>query len=96
MEETMIEIPDAPLEDGWQPPMLTHIIHERKKDTQRLTDVFFIQYVTCVLLVMAVFVLRFCDRTMFCTVVTDFYAQSHSSTAAFVEVLIGFFQTLWS
>lgn len=95
MEETIIEIPDAAEEEGWQPPVLTHVIHDKKPEIQRLTDVFFIQYVISILLVTAVFVIRFCDRTLGNDVLMQFETQMHEPTAAWIADMITFFQMQW-
>ena len=96
MEETIIEIPDAAGEDGWKPPVLTHVISDKKPEIQRLTDVFFIQYVICILLVIAVFVIRFCNRSLGNNALLQFETLSHAPTAAWIADLITSIQTLWS
>ncbi|MBR4100545.1 MAG: hypothetical protein IKK51_01540 [Oscillospiraceae bacterium] len=96
MEETIIEIPNDTQEDGWQPPVLTHVISDKKPEIQRLTDVFFIQYVVCILLVLAVFILRFCDKTLGNNVLMHFDTQSHVPTAACIAQFIEFLQSIWS
>ena len=96
MEETVIEIPETTPEEGWQPPVLTHEVSEKPKSSQRCSDVFFVQYVVCILLITAFFVIRFADAEMGERTAQHFLEQSHAPTAEFAEELIGFLKSKWS
>lgn len=96
MVETIIEIPASHEDDGWQPPVLTRIDCQHPKAAQRITDVFFIQYVTCVLLVLAVWMLGFCDSTLGNHVLHEFNTQSHAPSPPLVVQTVSLFESLWS
>lgn len=96
MEETVIEIPESAPEEGWQPPVLTHEIKEKPKSSQRCSDVFFIQYVICILLITAFFVIRCADQELGERTAEHFVDQSHAPTAEFAVELIDFLKTRWS
>ncbi len=58
MEETHIEIPDS-TEDGWQPPVLKKVPAVKKPThASRCTDIFFVQYAVCVLLLTSLLLLK--------------------------------------
>lgn len=96
MEETVIEIPEAAPEEGWQPPVLTQQKSEKPPKIQSCADVFFIQYVVCILLLTAVFAIRYYDRALCDSMLTGFQEQTHAPTEVFVTELIAFLQSQWS
>ncbi len=96
MEETVIEIPSSDSEEGWQPPVLTHKIPEKPPKLQSCTDVFFMQYVICILLVTAVFVIRYYDSGLCETTMQNFLAWTHAPTERVLTELIAYLQNQWS
>ncbi len=91
MEETIIEIPDTP-DDGWQPPVLKHQKAGKSSKAQNCTDVFFIQYVVCILLVTAVFIIRLYDEMLCDSILGQFAAQTHAPDAQFIGQLASILQ----
>ncbi len=95
MEETIIEIPEAAPEEGWQPPVLTHE-PAKKQRSQSVTDVFFIQYAVCIFLLTAFLVIRCIDRELFAQAASQLLAQMHAPTEAIMQELCTFLQSQWS
>ncbi len=96
MEETVIEIPEAGEEEGWQPPVLTHRKPDKLPKKRSCSDVFFIQYVICILLVTAFFAIRLYDKSLGDSVLEEFRVHTHTADAPFVGWLAAFFQNQWN
>ncbi len=96
MEETIIEIPQTDPEEGWQPPVLTYAEPDKKRKEQRYSDVFFIQYVICLLLVTGVYIIRLLDGTCFERITKLFLDLTHAPTPAWITEAFAFIQNLWN
>lgn len=96
MEETIIEIPQTDPEEGWQPPVLTHAEPDKKRKEQRYSDVFFIQYVICLLLVTAIYVICLLDGTCFERITQHFLELTHAPAPAWITEAFTFIQNLWN
>lgn len=97
MEEIRIEIPQETEENGtWQPPVLTKAEPSGRKSMQNCADVFFMQYVLCVLIVTAVLTIRFFNAPLYETLITQFCAHTQSPTESAVEQVIALVQAQWS
>jgi len=96
-EEIILEIPE-PSEDspGWQPPELIKAEIPEKENTQSCADVFFVQYVICILLLTALFSVRLYDENVFRNTVKLFQAQTHADSEPWVLSLIALVKNLWS
>lgn len=81
MDETIIEIPQPDTQEGWQPPTLTQNPDAKPRDTQRVSDVFFIQYVICLLLITAFFTARCFAPEYTADAAQAFLAHTHAPDA---------------
>lgn len=95
MEETVIEIPEASPEEGWQPPVVTSREIGPQTKIQRYTDVFFIQYVVCMLLVTAFLVINLLDRSLGDSLGQTFLSRCHAPTNEQISELFLFLQNQW-
>ncbi|MBR7039629.1 MAG: hypothetical protein IKI21_10340 [Oscillospiraceae bacterium] len=92
MEEVIVEIPE---EDGsgWQPPT----IEKRPAgEAPCAGDVFFMQYIVCILLLTAVLVLRLFDREAFAAVAETFRTRTEAPDAAWAAACVQTVAQLWS
>ncbi len=96
MDETIIEIPEADPEEGWQPPVLTQEHSEVPRSAQRVSDVFFIQYVICLLVITAFFTVRCFAPELAQNALDGFFSHTHTPTEAFAESLLARLQSAWS
>lgn len=96
MEETIIEIPQTDPEEGWQPPVLAHAEPDKRRKQQRYSDVFFIQYVICLLLVTGVYIIRLLDGTCFERITQLFLDLTHMPTMMWITEAFAFIQNLWN
>ncbi len=96
MEETIVEIAEASPEEGWQPPTLTHQHAQKPHGSQTCADVFFIQYIVSVLLLTAVFVIRYYDASLCERMLTEVGQQTHAPTEACITALIDLLRSNWS
>ncbi|MBQ7012505.1 MAG: hypothetical protein IJN11_01120 [Oscillospiraceae bacterium] len=97
MEETIIEIPQD--ESGsWQPPVLTHAETQKRgrtRKSERIADIFLIQYALCILFMTAVFTIR-CVDPAWCDAMTEqFLSQMHSPDAAIAEQAAAIMEDAW-
>ncbi len=96
MDETIIEIPEADPEEGWQPPVLTQEHTEPPRSSQRVSDVFFIQYVICLLVITAFFTVRCFAPDLAQNALDSFFTNTHAPSEAFAEALLAHLQSRWS
>ena len=99
-DEVILEIPEVPesQEDGaeWQPPVLKKAELSEKKQLQSCADIFFMQYIICILILTALFAIRIYDESIFQNTVNLFENYSHAPSEIWVEELINWLKNLWS
>lgn len=97
MEDVIVEIPAEEAE--WQPPVLKTEVREEQPETgsgQSVADVFFMQYVICILLMTLLLVVRLYDEALFRSVTDTFQARTHAPSAPWAEELLLMVKNLWS
>lgn len=97
MEDVIVEIPAEEAE--WQPPVLKTELREEhppKESGQSAADVFFMQYVICILLLTLLLVVRLYDEALFKSVTDTFQARTHAPSEPWAEELILMVRGLWS
>lgn len=99
-DDVILEIPEQlEDEDGeleWQPPVLKKAELTEKKHLQSCADIFFMQYVVCILILTALFAVRIYDESIFQNTVNLFESYSHAPSEPWVEQLISLVKSLWS
>lgn len=99
-DEIILEIPEQiETEEGeseWQPPVLKKAELTEKKQLQSCADVFFIQYITCVLILTALFAIRIYDESIFQNAINLFENYSHAPSEIWIEELINWVKNLWN
>lgn len=97
-EDVILEIPEQDTsEDGelqeWTPPVLKKVQISKH---QSCADVFFIQYVVCIVILTILFSVRLWDEQSFQNAVNQFVQAIHADSAPWVLSLIAWVKTLWS
>lgn len=93
MEKVTVEIPAHP-EGVWAPPVLHGEPPEEKP--QSAADVFFAQYVVCILLLTLLLVLRLYDEGAFVQVTETFRSRTAAPSEAWAEAAAAAVRSLWS
>ncbi len=96
MEETKIEIPEITEESGWQPPIIQQEKTKRRQKTQHCTDVFFVQYVICILLLTGLFAVKIYNESLFSGLLTQFCSQTQAPSEPWAQAAAEQLQDLWS
>lgn len=97
MEDVIVEIPVQTEETEWQPPVLrTEERKERPESPRSAADVFFMQYVICILVLTLLFVVRLYDEALFRDVTETFREQTHAPSEPWAEELMLLVKGLWS
>lgn len=99
MEDVIVEIPQPSEETPWEPPVLKTEVHEgkpEKKDVQSAADVFFMQYVICILVLTLLLVIRLYDEELFRDVTNTFSERMHAPSVPWAENLVQTVRGLWS
>lgn len=99
MEDVIVEIPQPTEETPWEPPVLKTEVHEEqpeKKDMQSAADVFFMQYVICILVLTLLLVIRLYDETLFRDVTETFQTRTHAPSEPWAEAFLSMVRGLWS
>ena len=96
-EDTILEIPERTEEEpGWQPPVLTKAEIPENPHSQSCADVFFVQYIICILLLTALFAVRLYDANVFRDTVNLFDERSHADSEPWILHLIELVKSLWN
>ncbi len=97
-EHVVLEIPeqnpDSAEEQEWQPPVLKKAEIPEKK--QSCTDVFFIQYVVCIILLTILFSVRLWDGQSFQNAVDLFADRTHADSLPWVLDALEWVKQLWN
>ncbi|MBR1528210.1 MAG: hypothetical protein IJ642_02770 [Oscillospiraceae bacterium] len=94
-ENVVLEIPELN-EDSpeWVPPVLKKEEVPEKK--QSCADVFFMQYVVCMIVLTVLFSVRLWDEQSFQEAVSQFSVQIHADSESWLIALIGQVEQLWN
>lgn len=94
-EEVILEIPEQDEEfPEWQPPILKKAEIPEKK--QSCADIFFMQYVICIVLLTILFSVRLWDGQSFQNAVDQFEAYTHMPSEPWVLTAIEWVKQLWN
>ena len=94
-EDVILEIPEENASEEWTPPILKKSEIPVKKH-QSCADVFFIQYVVCIVILTVLFSVRLWDEQSFQNAVNQFVQAIHAESAPWVLSLIAWVKELWS
>ena len=97
-EEVILEIPQQDENQDsaeWQPPVLRKEPIPEKK-LQSCADVFFVQYLICIILLTIIFSVKLWDEQSFQNVVNQFSEQIHKPSELWVLSLIEWVKQLWN
>ncbi len=92
-ENVILDIPESS-ENGWQPPVLKK--EEIPEDPQSCADIFFMQYIICILLLTALFSIRIYDEKIFQNTIAIFQQRTHADSESWILHLIALVQSLWN
>lgn len=97
-EEMILEIPEQTDEMAeWEPPVLKNAeIPENKKRSQSCADIFFIQYIICILLLTALFSVRLLDEQIFQHTIYLFQEYTHAESEPWILSLIEQGKQIWN
>ena len=97
-DEVILEIPEQNPEDEktseWIPPVLKKAEPPEKK--QSCADVFFIQYIICIVILTILFSVRLWDVQSFQNVVNQFESEMHKESLPWVLDIIERVKQLWN
>ncbi len=95
-EEVILEIPEQNPEEPaeWIPPVLKKAESAEKK--QSCADVFFIQYLVCIIVLTILFSVRLWDGQSFQNAVTLFNDRIHAESAPWMLELLEWVKQLWN
>ena len=97
-EEIILEIPEQNQEEEdaseWIPPVLKKAEIPHKK--QSCADVFFIQYIICIVILTVLFSVRLWDVQSFQNAVKQFEMHTHADSLPWVLDIIERVKQLWS
>ncbi len=97
MEETIIEIPEQKTEGTWEPPILSHReASQRPGKQQSCADVFFAQYVICILLLTAVFLIKLYEPKLYETILEQFTVQISAPDEEWAARFMEYLKSKWS
>ncbi|MCR4646891.1 MAG: hypothetical protein K5695_16045 [Oscillospiraceae bacterium] len=93
MDNAIIEIPDD--RDTWEPPVV-HAVKPAEEPPQSPADVFFAQYIVCILLLTVLLILRLYDEGLFDDVTGLFRSRSGAPSEPWAEAAASALRSLWS
>ena len=97
-DEVILEIPEQNPEDEktseWIPPVLKKAEPPEKK--QSCADVFFIQYIICIVILTVLFSVRLWDEQSFQNAVNLFEMHTHAESLPWVLEIIERVKQLWN
>lgn len=94
MEDVIVEIPQA-AKDTWIPPVLTEKPQEEHGRVQSTADVFFMQYMICILLLTLLLVIRLYDEGVFTEVAENFRNSTAAPSEPWAESFLTMVRNLW-
>ena len=92
-EDVILEIPEQNDYEEWTPPVLKKVEISKHQSS---ADVFFIQYVVCIVILTVLFSVRLWDEQSFQNAVNQFVQAIHAESAPWVLSLIAWVKELWS
>ncbi|MBR1554090.1 MAG: hypothetical protein IJ644_01715 [Oscillospiraceae bacterium] len=97
-DEVILEIPEQNPEEEeaseWIPPVLKKAENSHKK--QSIADVFFIQYIICIVILTVLFSVRLWDEQSFQNAVNQFESATHAESLPWVLDIIEQVKQLWN
>ncbi len=102
MQDVSVEIPEYQEEEGWQPPIITEFAPEDEEDEQApekiqsVADVFFMQYIGCIIILTALLIVRILDEPTFRHTTELFLNYSRMPSETWAVQAVEAIRNLWS
>ena len=99
MQDVSVNIPEYQEEEGWQPPVITEFVPEEDEQApekiQSVADVFFMQYIGCIIILTVLLIVRILDEPTFRNTTEIFLNYSRMPSETWAVQAVEAIRNLW-
>ncbi|MEE5992000.1 MAG: hypothetical protein V3G42_02025 [Oscillospiraceae bacterium] len=100
MQDVSVNIPEYQEDEGWQPPMITEFAPEETDEQapekiQSVADVFFMQYIGCIIILTVLLIIRILDEPTFRHMAELFLNYSRMPSETWAVEAVEAIRNLW-